>query len=35
MPKVGKTHFSYTKKGYKAAAKAKKKLKAGKGKRKR
>ena len=25
MPKVGKKHFPYTKKGYKAAAKARKK----------
>jgi hypothetical protein len=27
MPKVGKKHFSYTKEGYKAAAKAKAKMK--------
>lgn len=27
MPKVGKKHFPYTKAGYKAAAKAKKKMK--------
>lgn len=27
MPKVGSKHFAYTKAGYKAAAKAKKKIK--------
>lgn len=30
MPKVGKKHFSYTPAGYKAAAKARKKMKKGK-----
>ena len=30
MPKVGGKHYSYTKKGYKAAAKARKKMKRGK-----
>jgi hypothetical protein len=33
MPKVGKRHFSYSKAGYKAAAKAKKKMKKGKKKK--